>query len=1740
MGCCQGKQQASQPGQAQPNMQQPPNGKQVEQQIQQQNLQKKPQQNEEINNQQQQKGQNNRKKHYKQNSMPQGVNPNVNGVGGDTTMIEESKIMSLNQSRRNSPKKNGKKNFQNQGRGKQGLFDPDESDFTDLNQIGLIPKNGDNHNNGQQQHDQLNDDSEFYSQQDGEESESFDKDDDQEHGNNEQYMLEEEEEDDMDDEELEEEFEEEMEEDISENELQHKKNNQDNNRELKAKPQHQTQLQLQIPINSVKQEASQQNQQNNSNKKHEKLRIPPSPIKIQQNNKDNVPQKNFQINPSPQPVDDNNNISQQNSENLQVQQQQNQAVQNQESSKKKSKSRQKSQIVQQQETDPKILINGEIVNQDPDIQKIRQKFLKNKALSYNDGRKKKKQDEVQKQNQDEQLQGGQLLRMKSMNTQNKENKINEHQRDQDQESNQMIDEQIGNLRQNSGEQESEKEIDKQQQPQSQINNSSPQKNTLSPNITSQSQQQFLQPDAKRQINKTLSKQTEQQNPQEKEELQEEEKKDNNQSEQDGDSPQDVKKYFENDNKDRYFTREQLEFYEKIYKPKMKKPERKFFIKNFKKSDMLGTGSFGTVYKGFDNDHGLIIAVKTVPLSKFQNTIQDKKIKALMHEIDLLRTLNHKNIVKYLGSQQAEDCINIFLEFVSGGSLERIYKVYPMNETLLRRYTKQILEGLEYLHVNNVIHRDIKAANILLDSQGTCKLADFGSSKKYVSMGQQFNSFCGTPYWMAPEVIRQSGHNRYADIWSLGCTVLEMIQGRPPWSDKNNISVLLAIADAKEPPKYPKTLSPDLKNFLDCCFKRDPYQRANVYELLRHPFINVQTKLQKYHFALDKIEEENTPGPTPSEYSKKIASSRSGGISSDGLNANSGGKDAKKKPGKFFPSIKNDQIKDSCEKIDEEDENKASVASHKINQSQDSQHLSASNANNLAKNLPPPLPISEISQNQGSKPNSKRGKINLEVKRLDDPPREKLQEQIIVQESIKISQMKSGNNSTNNVIQSQLNQSKRKILEGKKDSDGLIVVPQKLYTPNLNMIKKEGSFKNIKTSNLKHREEIKSPDFSSMKDGSMFSPSQNSKSPDDRIFEKKSQQITNPQETNDINNQSFGNRPGSASKKGMSVLESILQNRKQSNNPSLNSSQIIKDMPNKNDTNTSQIISAQQVSDIFKKQGEIKAVGKGSGKVFKLDKSKLNISGNVDKSILEQINQTPTQSQQNQVNEQQSSNFQTSNKRRVQYQIDLKSTKDISKIQLKPSENRLLDIIEEVRKDEGIDVNSYHLPDFGTSQQTQNSQKIAPELVHQRHFSQDIQQNPSQLSKVEEFRMEAQRKILKDQKKKSLQPIDTSSNKDIVRQIKQNSSTTGVKDYLRPQLPNVTEECMSGTSNFSYMSIKKEMRKKLQTDILADIAKEVNKQSSASPPSKTILQGGSKLTTPQNESQLDQLSEDDESMDSNEYESPNNYNKQINQQTSQVQFQQQQQEDYIDPNNPAVIRSRRSSLLIIKQKTQNEPKKTTQQQDSVDEDEIKRRKSQFWKLKTVVDIDSDAKEEEQNGFNLAQHGMNRGYDYKNQNKSSMGGISEFPDESLKISQNQPSHIDGGGQNNDPTIAQSPNRYKSYQKMLGDGNNAAKQANNVQNNNGGGDENKSALFSQQDYEYDDEEQISDEESESAHDNPNKQNADNSNTNKKQDAKAAFDVFASGSDDSDSDDSSSGKESARMDTEEMEQILKSGKHN
>ena len=113
----------------------------------------------------------------------------------------------------------------------------------------------------------------------------------------------------------------------------------------------------------------------------------------------------------------------------------------------------------------------------------------------------------------------------------------------------------------------------------------------------------------------------------------------------------------------------------------------------------------------------------------ETEIQKKQVIALEHEIELLKTLQHRNIVKYLGTANTKQSINIFLEFVGGGSLQQIYRRYRMGESLIRRYSEHILCGIEYLHFNNLIHRDIKSANILVELDGTCKLADFGGSKK---------------------------------------------------------------------------------------------------------------------------------------------------------------------------------------------------------------------------------------------------------------------------------------------------------------------------------------------------------------------------------------------------------------------------------------------------------------------------------------------------------------------------------------------------------------------------------------------------------------------------------------------------------------------------------------------------------------------------------------------------------------------------------------------------------------------------------------------------------------------------------------------------------------------------------------------------------------------------------------------------------------------------------------------------
>ncbi|XP_009364204.2 mitogen-activated protein kinase kinase kinase NPK1 [Pyrus x bretschneideri] len=263
---------------------------------------------------------------------------------------------------------------------------------------------------------------------------------------------------------------------------------------------------------------------------------------------------------------------------------------------------------------------------------------------------------------------------------------------------------------------------------------------------------------------------------------------------------------------------------------------------WRKGELIGSGAFGRVYMGMNLDSGELFAVKQVLIAA--NSASKEKtqahIRELEEEVKLLKNLSHPNIVRYLGTAREEDSLNILLEFVPGGSISSLLgKFGSFPESVIRMYTKQLLLGLEYLHKNEIMHRDIKGANILVDNKGCIKLADFGASKKVVELAtiNGAKSMKGTPYWMAPEVILQTGHSFSADIWSVGCTVIEMATGKPPWSQQyQEVAALFHIGTTKSHPPIPEHLSAEAKDFLLKCLEKEPYLRSSASELVQHPFV----------------------------------------------------------------------------------------------------------------------------------------------------------------------------------------------------------------------------------------------------------------------------------------------------------------------------------------------------------------------------------------------------------------------------------------------------------------------------------------------------------------------------------------------------------------------------------------------------------------------------------------------------------------------------------------------------------------------------------------------------------------------------------------------------------------------------------------------------------------------------------------------------------------------------------------
>ncbi|KAI3458128.1 hypothetical protein Pfo_014791 [Paulownia fortunei] len=265
---------------------------------------------------------------------------------------------------------------------------------------------------------------------------------------------------------------------------------------------------------------------------------------------------------------------------------------------------------------------------------------------------------------------------------------------------------------------------------------------------------------------------------------------------------------------------------------------------WKKGKLLGRGTFGHVYVGFNSETGEMCAMKEVTL--FADDAKSKEsAKQLGQEIVLLSRLKHPNIVQYYGSETVGDKLYIYLEYVSGGSIHKILQEYgKLGESAIRSYTQQILSGLAYLHAKNTVHRDIKGANILVDPNGRVKLADFGMAKHITGQSCPL-SFKGSPYWMAPEVIRNSnGCSLAVDIWSLGCTVLEMSTSKPPWSQYEGVAAMFKIGNSKELPTIPDHLSDEGKEFVRLCLQRNPLHRPSAAQLLEHAFVKSAAPLEK--------------------------------------------------------------------------------------------------------------------------------------------------------------------------------------------------------------------------------------------------------------------------------------------------------------------------------------------------------------------------------------------------------------------------------------------------------------------------------------------------------------------------------------------------------------------------------------------------------------------------------------------------------------------------------------------------------------------------------------------------------------------------------------------------------------------------------------------------------------------------------------------------------------------------------
>lgn len=290
-------------------------------------------------------------------------------------------------------------------------------------------------------------------------------------------------------------------------------------------------------------------------------------------------------------------------------------------------------------------------------------------------------------------------------------------------------------------------------------------------------------------------------------------------------------------------------------------------RSYIKGKLLGKGGFARCYEMTDLSNNKMYAVKVIPQSRVSKPHQRDKI---TNEIELHRTLSHKHVVKFSHYFEDQENIYIFLELCSRKSLAHIWKArHTLTEPEVRYYLRQIISGLKYLHSRGILHRDLKLGNFFINENMELRLGDFGLAAKLETVEQRKKTICGTPNYLAPEVLNRQGHGTESDVWSLGCVMYTLMCGNPPFETLDLKETYKCIKEVRY--NLPSTLSPAAQKLISGILQKNPSDRLTLDQILNHEFFKGFTPDKLPPSSCTMVPELHPPSPAKKFFTKMAKS-----------------------------------------------------------------------------------------------------------------------------------------------------------------------------------------------------------------------------------------------------------------------------------------------------------------------------------------------------------------------------------------------------------------------------------------------------------------------------------------------------------------------------------------------------------------------------------------------------------------------------------------------------------------------------------------------------------------------------------------------------------------------------------------------------------------------------------------------------------------------------------------------------